>query len=279
MWIEKEEKTFISMPGVPYEMKLLIEGEILPKLKEKYKRPFILHKTILTHGLGESVIAERLEAWEDNLPDYIKLAYLPNFGRVRLRLSAKGFNENKIRIEVENQIQKVLPLIEDVFVGFEDNENKLEQIIGKQLVNKNLTIAVAESCTGGKIAQTFTQHSGASAFFNGGAVTYATQSKIDVLNVSKEVIKKHSVVSAEVAEAMAEQVKKLYKSSIGIATTGNAGPTKGDSNADVGTVFIAIANQSTTFSYKFEFGNHRGRVINKAVNKALELLQKEILKN
>jgi len=213
MWIEKEEKTFISMPGVPYEMKLLIEGEILPKLKEKYKRPFILHKTILTHGLGESVIAERLEAWEDNLPDYIKLAYLPNFGRVRLRLSAKGFNENKIRIEVENQIQNILPLIEDVFVGFEDSENKLEQIIGKQLVNKNLTIAVAESCTGGKIAQTFTQHSGASAFFKGGAVTYATQSKIDVLNVSKEVIKKHSVVSAEVAEAMAEQVKKLYKSS------------------------------------------------------------------
>ena len=279
MWIEKNNKVFISMPGVPFEMELLMQNEVLPKLKEKYKRPFILHRTLMTYGLGESMLAERIEEWEDNLPEFIKLAYLPNLGKVRLRLSAIGFDEEKIINEVESEIQKVLLLIKDVFVGFEDQQHSLEVIIGEALAKQGETLAVAESCTGGKLAETFTANTGASAYFKGGLVTYATQSKIDVLGVSEDLINAYSVVSGQVAEAMAVNVRKLYKSDYGIATTGNAGPIKGDSDAEVGTVFIALATKTEVISHKFELGNNRTKVINKAVNKALELMQKEIFKN
>lgn len=278
MWIEKDSKTFVSMPGVPFEMKLLMEHEVLPKLKTKYKRPYILHKTLLTYGMGESMLAAKIEKWEDNLPNYIKLAYLPNLGKVRLRLSAKGFDAQAIETEMEKQIQTVLPLIEDVFVGFED-DGDLEVLIAKQLVKLNKTLSVVESCTGGKLAETFTKNSGASAYFNGALVTYATQSKIDVLGVSESLIKEHSVVSAQVAEAMAQNCRKLYNTDYAIATTGNAGPTKGDADVAVGTVFIAIATKKQVYSQEFSLGNNRTRVINKAINKALELLQKEIFKN
>ncbi|WP_299888412.1 CinA family nicotinamide mononucleotide deamidase-related protein [uncultured Lacinutrix sp.] len=278
MWLEKNEKVFISMPGVPHEMKLLMEYEVLPKIKAKYKRPFILHKTLLTYGIGESMLASRIEEWEDNLPEFIKLAYLPNLGKVRLRLSAKGFDEKIVKTEMEKQIQIVLPLIKDVFVGFE-NDGDLEVLIGKQLVNLNKTLSVAESCTGGKLAETFTANAGASSYFKGGLVTYATETKIDVLGVSQAIIKEHSVVSAEVAEAMAKNCRALYKSDYAIATTGNAGPTKGDADAEVGTVYIAIASKENVFSQEFSLGTNRIRVINKAINKALELFQKEIFKN
>lgn len=278
MWLEKGNKTFISMPGVPFEMKALVTDQVLPKLKIKYKRPYILHKTLLTYGVGESILAARIETWEESLPEFIKLAYLPNLGKVRLRLSAKGFNEHTIIAEMENQIQALLPLIQDVFVGFEADGN-LEVLIGRQLTKQNKTLSVAESCTGGKLAEIFTKHSGASAYFKGGLTTYATQSKIEVLNVSQDLIHMHSVVSAKVVEAMAQQCLQLFKSDYAVATTGNAGPTKGDSDADLGTVFIAIATKNTVFSQKFTLGNNRTRVVNKAVNKALELLQKEIFKN
>lgn len=278
MWIEKEDKVFISMPGVPFEMKALMQEEVLPKLKIKYKRPFIIHKTLLTYGMGESTLAAIIEDWEDNLPDYIKLAYLPNLGKVRLRLSGKGFNEAALKNEIEKQIKAVLPLIKEVFTGFEE-EGDLEVLIAKQLTKNNKTLSIAESCTGGKLAQTFTQHAGASSYFKGGMVTYATQTKIDILGVSEAVIKKHSVVSAQVAEVMASLCRTLYDTDYAMATTGNAGPEKGDADVDVGTVFIALATKNNVFSQKLELGNNRVRVINKAVNKALELLQKEILKN
>ncbi len=279
IWIEHQNKVFISLPGVPFEMKALIQSEVLPRLQEKYELPFILHKTLLTYGLGESMLAARIEAWEDNLPNYIKLAYLLNLGKVRLRLSAKGTNEKKIRREVEKQIESVIPLIQDVFVGFEDDETSLELKIGKRLVELNKTISVAESCTGGMIAEKITANSGASAYFKGGIVSYATQTKIDVLGISKSLIEKHSVVSNQVAEAMAKAVQKLFRTDYAIAVTGNAGPTKGDSDADVGTVCIAIATPIQVYSEEFQLGNHRTKVINKAVNKAFEMLQKEILKN
>lgn len=279
MWIEKENKVFISLPGVPYEMKALIEDEVLPKLAHKYKRPFILHKTILTYGLGESAIAQRLEQIEDQLPKHIKLAYLPSLGRVRLRLSGKGNDEDILDIEIQKQVNNILPLIKDVFVGFEDNNNSIEQIIANQLVKTNQTLAIAESCTGGKLTQTFTQHSGASAYFKGGLVTYATQSKVDILGVDQAIIEEHSVVSEAVAKAMANQVREKLKADIGISTTGNAGPTKGESNAEVGTVFIGFATKEGVKAFQYNMGNHRERVINKTVNKALELLQKEIFEN
>ena len=195
MWIEKGDKTFISLPGVPYEMKALIEMEVLPKLALKYKRPFIIHKTLLTYGLGESTVAERIEAIEEALPTHIKLAYLPSLGSVRLRLSGIGENEAELEQQIQKEVDTILPLIKDIFVGFQDNKEGLELIIGKQLTAKGLTLALAESCTGGKLAEQFTSHPGASAFFKGGIVSYATQSKIDVLGVSEQLIKEHSVVS------------------------------------------------------------------------------------
>ncbi|MDP5158983.1 MAG: competence/damage-inducible protein A [Flaviramulus sp.] len=279
MWLEKDNKTFISLPGVPFEMKALVSNEVIPRLKDKYHCPYILHKTLLIYGLGESTLADRIEAWEDALPKHIKLAYLPSLGKMRLRLSTKGFDKQKVEEEIHQQIEKVLPLIENEFFGYEDEDGNEEVVIGNQLTKIEKTLAVAESCTGGKLAELFTANSGASKYLKGGIIAYSTQSKIDVLNVSEHLIDTYSVVSSQVAEAMAQNVLKLYKSDFAISTTGNAGPLKGDSNAEVGTVFIAIATKNSVFSKEFNFGNHRARVINKAVNKALEMLQKEIFKN
>ena len=276
MWLEKGNKTFIALPGVPFEMKALVENNLIPRLKEKYQCPFILHKTLLIYGMGESTLANRIEAWESALPTHIKLAYLPSLGKMRLRLSAKGFDNNTLEENVAQQIETLLPLLGHAFFGYEDVEGHEEVVIGKRLIQIEKTLAIAESCTGGKIAQLFTANPGASQYLQGGVVTYSTQSKIEVLGVSKSVIETQSVVSAAVAEAMAKNVLKLYKSDYAIATTGNAGPTKGDSNEEVGTVYIAIATKKRVYSKKFNFGNHRGSVINKAVSKALELLQNEI---
>lgn len=276
MWIEKQEKTFVSLPGVPFEMRALMQNEVLPRLQDKYELPFILHKTLLTYGLGESMLAARIETWEDNLPNYIKLAYLPNLGKVRLRLSAKGNDKEKITKEVNNQIKAIFPLIQDIFVGFEDEESSIEQKIGKQLTQLGKTVSVAESCTGGLIAERITANAGASAYFKGGIVSYATQAKTDVLGISNALIEKHSVVSTQIAEAMAKAVRKLFKTDYAIAVTGNAGPTKGDSDADIGTVCIAIASKKHIYSQEFHLGNHRVKVINKAVNKAFEMLREEI---
>ncbi|MFS4482842.1 competence/damage-inducible protein A [Hyunsoonleella sp. 2307UL5-6] len=277
MWLEKNSKVFVALPGVPFEMKTLITNKVIPKLKDKFDFPFILHKTLLTYGLGESTLASRIEAWENNLPETIRLAYLPRLGSVRLRLSSKGFNETEVRNAIDAEIKKLIPLIKDVFVGFEDKEESLEAIIAKRLTASGKTLAIAESCTGGNVAERFTQNPGASAYFNGGVITYATASKIKVLGISKTLIDTYSVVSAEVAEAMAQNVRELFNADYGVATTGNAGPTKGDSNVDVGTVFIAIAGKDTVISQSFKLGSTRKRVIKKAVNRALEMLEKEIL--
>lgn len=279
MWLEKNQTVFISLPGVPYEMKQLISTKVLPKIQQKFKRPHILHRTILTYGLGESAIAERIEHWETNLPEDIKLAYLPSLGKVRLRLSTKGFDVNVIEANIQNQLKTLMPFIEDIFVSFEDDFDSLEQVVAKELVNQNKTIAFAESCTGGKITEMFTRNSGASQYLKGSIMCYATQSKIDLLEVSAETIDRFSVVSEPVAKEMAEQTRKKFKSDIAVSTTGNAGPTKGDSDVEVGTVCVAIATEAGTETYTFHMGNMREKVINKTANKVLELLQKDFLKN
>lgn len=277
MWIEHQGKIFISLPGVPFEMKALIQDEVLPRLIKTFHFPYIQHKTLLTYGLGESSLAERIEAWENALPNFIKLAYLPNFGKVRLRLTAKGTDRFVVETEVEKQINLLLPQIQDIFVGYEEDGGQ-ETLIGKLLTEKGLTLATAESCTGGKIAEVITSVPGASVYFKGSVVSYATEAKINVLHVPEELIERFSVVSEEVATAMATQVRQLFNTDYAIATTGNAGPTKGDSQAEVGTVCIAIAGKTGVYSEITNLGNHREKVINKAVNKALEMLQKEILK-
>ena len=277
MWLEKNGKVFISLPGVPYEMKALLTNEVIPALRSKFKFPYIIHKTILTYGLGESAITNRIESWENALPDFIKLAYLPNLGKVRLRLSGKSADAKLLHKELEKQMQLLLPQIEDIFVGFEEDVS-LEAIIGKQLTVLGKSIAVAESCTGGQIAKAITANAGASKYFKGSIVSYATEAKENILEVSKSDIELHSVVSKPVVESMAKHVRQLFKTDYGIATTGNAGPSKGDSDAEVGTVWIAIATENEVYSEVFNFGNHRDKVVMKATNKAFQMLQKEIFK-
>lgn len=278
IWMEKGNTVFISLPGVPYEMKYLIENEVIPKLIIEFKRPYILHKTVLTYGQGESLIAERIEDWENNLPEFIRLAYLPSPGRVRLRLTARGTDEEQLQTAIADEVGKLKELIGDIIVGYDENET-IEVVLGKLLAEKKLTIAVAESCTGGRIAQMLTSVPGSSAYFRGGVVTYATESKTEVLGVPAEIIQEHSVVSAEVAMQMAARVRDKFKADIAIATTGNAGPEKGDSDAEVGTVYIGFAIAENVYSEKFELGQPREKVIERAVNKALEHIYKEILKN
>jgi len=278
MWMKKENTVFISLPGVPFEMKYLVENEIIPKVVKEYKRPYIVHKTIMTYGRGESAVAEQIEDWENNLPEFIKLAYLPAPGRVRLRLSARGIDKELLEKAIEENVISLTKIIGDIIVGFDDDET-LEKVVGRLLKQQNKTISTAESCTGGNIAQLLTSVSGASKYFKGSVVSYATETKISVLGISEELIDKYSVVSAEVAKQMAINVKNIMKTDYAIATTGNAGPTKGDSNAEVGSVFIALATPNEVIVEEFNFGQPREKVIDRAVNKSMEILRKEILKN
>lgn len=277
MWMKKENTVFISLPGVPYEMKYLVEEEIIPKIVREYKRPYIIHKTILTYGQGESLVAERIEDWENNLPDFIKLAYLPNPGRVRLRLSARGTDKEKLEEALEANIKSLDAIIHDIIVGYEENET-IESVVGKLLSKENKTISTAESFTGGKIASILSAVPGASNYFKGSIVSYATEAKVNVLGVSQELVDQYSVVSAQVAEAMALNVKDILKTDYAIATTGNAGPSKGDSDAEIGAVFIALATPNGVITEEFNFGQPREKVIDRATIKSLEILQKEILK-
>ncbi len=278
MWMKKENTVYISLPGVPYEMKYLVDNVIVPKIVKEYDRPYIVHKTIMTYGQGESLVAERIENWENNLPEFIKLAYLPAPGRVRLRLTARGTDKELLQNSIAENVQSLSKIIGDIIVGYDEDET-IEVVLGRQLAQQGKTISTAESCTGGKIAQTLTSVAGSSAYFKGSIVSYATETKINVLGVNAETINKFSVVSAEVAHEMAVRIQQLMQTDYAIATTGNAGPTKGDAEAEVGTVFIALATPKEVIVEEFNFGQPREKVIDRAVNKALELLQKEILKN
>lgn len=277
LWMKKENTVFVSLPGVPFEMKYLVENEIIPKVVRDYKRPYILHKTILTYGRGESAVAEQIEDWENNLPEFIKLAYLPAPGKVRLRLTAKGTDKELLEKAIEKNVISLTEIIGDIIVGFEDDET-LEIVVGKILTQQNKTVSTAESCTGGAIAHLLGSVPGASKYFKGSVVAYATEVKENVLGVPEDLIEKHSVVSAEVAKAMALNVKTLLKTDYAIATTGNAGPSQGEADAEVGTVFIALATPNEVLVEMFNFGQPREKVIDRAMVKGTEMLLKEISK-
>lgn len=276
MWIEDQGTIYMSMPGVPFEMKSLMTDGVIPRIKKIGNLPFIHHRTLLTAGQGESTIATRLEEWENNLPSHIKLAYLPSLGTVRLRLSSRGSDKDFIIKTVDEQIQQLYMLIGDIIVS-ESNDESLVHAVVQLLKDTHKTLATAESCTGGKIASLITEIPGASQVFMGSTVTYATQSKVDMLDVDPATIEKYSVVSEQVAIEMAAQAQAKFKSDFAIATTGNAGPTQGDSDAPVGTVYIGVATPSRVYGLHFMMGNHRERVVQKSINKALELLQKELI--
>ena len=274
MWIEKDNRIYIFLPGVPFEMKQIFENEVIPKIKAKFDLPYLYHKTVTVFGIGESLLADRIKDWEQNLPKHIKLAYLPHPGRIRLRLSAKGEQLDQLKKSIDEQIQKLKQLIPDLTVS--EQVEDLAFAVHQQLTEAGKTISFAESCTGGLLVSGLAQIAGASKFLMGGIVAYNTQIKIDVLKVDAKLIEKYSVVHEKVARAMAKNVRKLMHADIGVATTGNAGPTKGDSDAPVGTCIIAIATKETTKTYRFQFGQPREKAVKRTISKAFELILQQI---
>ena len=280
MWFDVEGKVYVSMPGVPYEMKALMKDLVIPKLKARFKFPFIYHKTILTQGIGESTLSELISDWEDSLAaDNIKLAYLPSPGMVRLRLSTKGEDENTLKANVERKIEEVKAQINEYIYGYEiygEEKESLEQMIGRLLLEKNQTVSTAESCTGGYISHLITKVAGSSQYYIGSVISYAYEIKESELGVPHDTIMKHGAVSQPVVEQMAKAIREKYKTDYSISASGIAGPGGGTEEKPVGTVWIAIATPDKVISEKFLFGNHRERNIQKTANAALNMLKKEL---
>jgi len=272
LWFEKNDTYFVSVPGVPFEMKYLVEQEILPRLRKSGKTRAIYHKTVLTQGIPESMLAMKLEQWEDALPENIKLAYLPSPMAVRLRLSAIGNNENVLRELVEAEIEKLQKIIPDQIYGF--NNETMAEVIGRILKLNGKTLAVAESCTGGYISHLITSLPGCSDFFNGAVTAYSNLIKENILGVNPENILEFGAVSEQVAKEMAVGVRKVFNSDFALATTGIAGPDGGTEEKPVGTVWIAVASENDVIAQKFIFGDNRERNISRSSQTALQILRR-----
>ncbi|MCK4746475.1 MAG: nicotinamide-nucleotide amidohydrolase family protein, partial [Bacteroidales bacterium] len=272
MWFEKNGAEYISLPGVPYEMKAMISEYILPALQEKFDLPAIVHKTILVQGIPESHLATMLEEYENTLPAGVKLAYLPSPGRIRLRISASGEERKDVEEQVDTQMGRLIPYIpQGKIYGYDDE--KMEELIGQLLKEKNATLALAESCTGGTISQLITSVPGSSAYFLGSVVAYSNRIKEEILGVKPEIIEKHGAVSREVVEQMAEGVRKHFGADYSIATSGIAGPDGGTPDKPVGTTWIAVSSGEATESAVYRLGGHRGRNIRKASLTGLNMLR------
>lgn len=271
MLFEHNGKVIVSMPGVPLEMKYLISNEVIPRLKSKFELPEIVHKIIRTIGLGESFLAERIENWEDNLPEHIKLAYLPSFGEVKLRLTGIGEDRQKVEEQIESEVVKLIPLIEEHIFSFENEE--IEKSIGKILNESESSLSVAESCTGGYLSHLLTSIPGSSAYFMGGVVSYSNQAKMDVLKVKQETLTKFGAVSEQTAIEMAEGVRNLMKTTYGIATSGIAGPDGGTEEKPVGTVWLAVTDGKQTLTKKLSLGKIRIVNIEYSAKAALNFLR------
>lgn len=275
LWFEKDGQIIVSMPGVPFEMKSLVTNQVIPRITEKFSTGSIVHKTIMTIGVGESRLAEMIEDWENNLPDHIKLAYLPQPGIVRLRISSKSDNPEQIELEFKNQINNLKELIPDIIYGYD--EITMEETIAQQLINKGKTLSTAESCTGGYISHLITSIPGSSDYFLGSVVSYDNKVKINQLGVDRLLIDKHGVVSKEVVEQMALGGKKAIGTDYCIATSGIAGPDGGTKDKPVGTVWIAIATPNGVISKLLNLGEHRGRNIRRSSLMAMNLLRKNLI--
>jgi nicotinamide-nucleotide amidase len=275
MWFEKEGKIIVSMPGVPYEMKHLMQEQVIPRIKSKYELPIILHHTILTQGIGESMLAEKLVEFEDNMPEGFKLAYLPSPGMVRLRLSAFGLD----RVAMEKTLLRLIETIKKVAADFiyGENEQQIGEIIGEMLLEKKLSISTAESCTGGFISHLLTRIPGSSAYFMGSTITYSYKSKTEVLAIPAELINENGAVSEEVVRLMADNVKKKLGTDCSIATSGIAGPGGGTPSKPVGTVWVAVSTPKGTSTHLLRLGDDRQRNIQVASETALNILRKRLM--
>jgi len=271
MWFEKDGTIFISMPGVPFEMEAIMTEEVFPRLKRLGITQSIVHKTVLTIGVPESMLAEKIEKWEDALPKNIKLAYLPSPMMVRLRLSAYGTDEVVLKNEIDKQVKELQTIIPEAIFGY-DNDN-LGIALGRMLISSGKTMVTAESCTGGSIAQFMTSNPGSSAYFKGGVVAYSNEIKSKMLQVPADVIEKHGAVSQEVAELMAVGALNALNADYSVATTGIAGPDGGSEEKPVGTVWIAVAGPSGISSKKYLFKHNRERNIIRSTHTALNMLR------
>ncbi len=282
MWLQKNHTVFISMPGVPYEMKAMMSESILPKIKKENSLPFIYHKTVLTQGIGESALSELIEMWEDALiHKNIKLAYLPQPGTVRLRLSSYGKNFEELKNNIDSEIEKLKSKIEKYIFGYEtygEEPPTIEKVVSDLLRERKKTLSLAESCTGGYIASLFTAITGASEIFKGAVVPYANVTKHTLLDVDKNLFETVGAVSKECVEQLAQNVLKKFDTDYSISVSGIAGPNGGTPEKPVGTVWIAVANIEKVIALKFQFGDNRQRNIMMTANAAINMLRKLILK-
>lgn len=275
MWFSKGENIFISMPGVPHEMKGMMEEVVIPQLSKQFKLPVILHRTLLTAGVGESFLADLIQDFETALPAHIKLAYLPNYGMVRLRLTTSGFDKATIEKEIDAQFIQLQTLVKSYLVTNEDEP--MEKVVGKLLLAKNQTMCTAESCTGGYIAHLLTSIAGSSAFYDGSVVSYSYGAKEDLLGVHHQTLLTHGAVSEEVVTEMAKGALQNIKSTYAIAVSGIMGPGGGMTEKPVGTVWIAIGNADKIVAQKMHFRFDRARNIQLTATYALNLLRQFIL--
>ena len=275
MWLEKNGVVFAFMPGVPFEMKGIFIDELLPRIKARFHAVPYEKRVIMTTGIGESFLADKIKDWEEHLPDFLSLAYLPQYGIVRLRLSGRHSDARLLHETLDCEVAKLTLLISDYIFAMEDEP--IERTVFNLLREKKMTFASAESCTGGNIAHVITLIPGSSDVFKGTAVTYATPMKTKVLGVPVGTIDDHGVVSQEVVESMAVGVRGLMEADFGVATTGVAGPTGGTEENPVGTVWIGVASAKGVVSKRFNFGKDRENVINRATIMAYEMLRKQII--
>ncbi len=275
MWFEQNGKVIVSLPGVPFEMKSLMTQRVLPRLLSFFNPPIIRHKIIRTIGIGESTLAEMIEFWEDSLPPHIRLAYLPHFGQVRLRLTATGNDENQLSSELAYEVERVMPVIEKWVYGYDSDE--LETVIGKLLLSHHATLSTAESCTGGFVAHKLTSIPGASRYFTGSVVAYDNDVKMNSLGVPMADLLEYGAVSEQTVTVMAEGIRKLMHTTYGIATSGVAGPDGGSPEKPVGTIWIACASPKKTTTRLLTLTKHRAVNIELTATYVLDLLRKSIL--
>lgn len=275
MWFERNGKVFVSMPGVPFEMKGMMTDILLPKLQAHFRTPHIFHKLIRTVGIGESLLAEKIEHWEDQLPAHIKLAYLPSMGMVKLRLTGIGEILQEVEQEIDSQVGRLLPLISDYVYGYGTDE--LEEVVGKLLSERGQTVAVAESCTGGYLGHLFTRVPGSSAYLMGGIISYSNEVKQNQLGVAAQTLADFGAVSEQTVVEMAQGVRKALGTTFGLATSGVAGPGGGTADKPVGMVWIAVATPTETFTRRLQLGGMREQNILLSALAVLNLLRKVIL--
>ena len=275
MWFDVDDKIYISMPGVPFEMKTIFTEEVIPKLKQKFSFPVIIHRTIQTTSIGESFLAKKIEAWENDLPSHIKLAYLPSVGQVRLRLSGLGEDHDKLNEEMKIIITALYYIIGEYIFGLEDDT--LQKSVGELLHKKNKTLSTAESCTGGYISHLITSVPGSSSYYIGSIISYSNEIKTHELNVDETILNTHGAVSKECVSKMAEQIRIKFNTDYAIATSGIAGPDGGSLDKPVGTVWIAVSSKTETIARIYNMGDNRERTIQRTALEGLDLLRRMLL--